>query len=186
MSDWSNFKNLKGGSGDILKLEDGKAYKLRIIGEPFVYQSEFKGDLSTRFALTVYNQTDKKAQIVMIPRGAFGTIYELVENEDWGDPEEYDITIKRTGSGLETEYNIAPSPKKAIEPAKRAEVEAINLEDVLKRLPSVQFAFPLSQTDPEQLLPAKAKKTIPKGLPADSEEIQIEDIEQDMPENFLQ
>lgn len=183
MADWSNFKNLKSGGGEILKLEDGKTYKLRIIGEPYVYQSEFNGDLSTRFALTVYNQTDKKAQIVMLPKGAFGTIFDLVENEDWGDPEAYDIAIKRTGAGLETEYSIAPSPKKEIEKEKKEEVEAITLSEVLSRLPSVQMSFPISQVDPDELLP---KKRASKSKPIlDGEEIQIEDIEGGMPEDFL-
>lgn len=182
MADWSNFKNLKGSSGDILKLEDGKAYKVRIIGEPYVYQSEYNGDLSTRFALTVYNETDEKAQIVMLPKGAFGTIFDLTENEDWGNPEDYSITIKRTGSGLETEYSIAPSPKKKLDDDKIAEVESINLEDVLSRLPSVQMAFPISQVNPEELVSRK-KKAIAKPLPK-PKDVVIEDVE--MPSSFLE
>ena len=32
-------------------------------------------------------------------------------NEDWGDPREYSITINRKGEGLDSEYNLVPSPK---------------------------------------------------------------------------
>lgn len=181
LSDWSNFKNLKSSSGDILKLEDGKAYKVRIIGEPYVYQSEYNGDLSTRFALTVYNETDNKAQIVMLPKGAFGTIFDLTENEDWGDPEQYSITIKRTGSGLDTEYSIQPSPKKPLDADKKTEVESIVLDDVLSRLPSVQMAFPISQVNPEELVSKKRKSPVAKAV--NGEDISIQDI--DMPEDFL-
>jgi hypothetical protein len=177
---WDNFKNIKGSSGDLLKLEDGKSYKVRIIGEPWVYTSKFNDDFSTRFAVTIYNQTVERAQILMLPKGAFGTIFDLVENEDWGDPIEYDITIKRTGTGLDTEYSIAPSPKKELDQDKIAEVKAIVLDEVLSRLPSVQTAFPLSAVnDMDQLLPPKTKAAKITG----GEDIPPDDK---MPEDFLQ
>jgi hypothetical protein len=175
MGNWDNFKNVKsGGSGDILKLEDGKAVKIRVLGEPWVYTSEYKDQISTRFALTVYNQTDSKAQILMIPRTAFGMIYDLVENADWGDPDSYDITIKRTGTGLDTEYSVAPSPKTKLDADKQAEVESIILDDVLSRLPSVKQAFALSQvTDMEMLLPKQTKK------------VETKEADPEMPPDFL-
>jgi hypothetical protein len=158
MSDWSKYKEIKSGSGDILKPESGKAYKIRVIGEPWVYTSEFQGNISTRFALTIYNQTDGAAQILMLSKTAFGDIFDLKENEEWGDPEEYDITMKRTGEKTETKYSFVPSTKKPIEPDKKAEVEAIVLNDVLSRLPSVQNAYPISDFDPEALLPKKKEE----------------------------
>lgn len=178
MNNWNNFKNIKSGSGDILKLEDGKSYKLRFIGEPYVYETEYKGNPSIRFALTVYYQAENKAKIVMLPKTAVGQIYDLIENPDWGDPEDYDITVIKTGQEKETKYSIAPSPKKPLEKDKKAEVESIVLEDVLSRLPSINRAFPLSEVnDPDKLFPKKpAAKT--------SEDVIIEDVE--MPERFLE
>ena len=41
-----------------------------------------------------------------------GPIQDLVANEDWGDPREYDITITKTGQKLDTEYSVMPSPRK--------------------------------------------------------------------------
>lgn len=181
MSDWSNFRNLKGGSGTILKPEEGKQYKIRVIGEPWVYSSEYQGNLSVRFALSIYNETEEQAQILMLSKTAFGNIYDLSENEDWGDPETYSITMKRTGEGTDTKYSFAPSPKKPLDADKKAEVESIVLDDVLSRLPSVQQAFPLSAVnDMDQLLPKK-KSTVAQTL--NGEDIQTEDI--DMPEDFL-
>lgn len=187
--DWSNFKNLKGSSGDILKLEDGKSYKIRIIGEPWVYTSQFKegDDITTRFALTIYNETEGKAQILMLPKGAFGTIFDLVESSEWGDPSSYSISVKRTGSGFDTEYTILPSPKSELDDDKIVEVESIILDDVLSRLPSVQQAFPISQVDPEQLV--SRKKKLPKAKPSkslDAEDIEIEDVDPEMPPDFLE
>jgi hypothetical protein len=39
----------------------------------------------------------------------------LANNEDWGDPHEYDITVSRTGSGLETKYQVHPSPHRQLD-----------------------------------------------------------------------
>lgn len=179
MADWSKFKDIKTGGGDILKPEEGKSYKIRVIDEPWVYQSEYKGNVSTRFALKIYNQTDKCAQILMLSKTAFNDIFDLNENEDWGDPKDYDITMKRTGQEKETKYSFAPSPKKPIEADKKAEVEAIILDEILSRLPSVNFAFPISQIDPEQLaLPKKSKAEKVTGG---------EDVtDEEMPPDFLQ
>jgi len=176
-NDWSKFKDIKSGGGDILKPEEGKPYKIRIIGEPWVYSSEFKGNQSIRVALTIYNQTDKCAQVLMLSKTAFNDIYDLNENPDWGDPEGYDITMKRTGKETDTKYSFMPSAKSKLEADKRAEVESIVLDDVLSRLPSVQQAFPISDIDPEALVSKKAQSIIKQGEPIDMPE--------DMPEDFL-
>lgn len=180
MSDWSKFKDIKTGGGDILKPEEGKPYKIRVIGEPWIYTSEFKGNISTRFALTIYNETDSCAQILMLSKTAFGDIYDLKENPDWGDPLDYSITMKRTGEGTDTKYSFAPSPKKPIDTDKIAEVEAIVLDEVLSRLPSIQQAFPISQFDPEDLVAKKPKATHTPGV-ADAHEDMPE-----MPPDFLE
>lgn len=179
MVDLSNFKNIKStGGGDILKPEEGKSYKIRMIGEPWVYTSEYQGKSSVRFALAIYNQTDGGAQVLMLSRTAFADIFALSENEDWGDPEDYDITMKRTGIELETKYSFAPSPKKELEKAKRDEVEAIELHEILDRLPSIQTAFPLSKVnDMDELLP---KKT-----PVKATEVFDEAPDPEMPPDFL-
>ena len=163
--DLSNFKKIKSGGGDILKPEEGKTYKIRIIGEPWVYQSEFNGKSSLRFALAIYNQTDECAQILMLSKTAFGSIYDLVEDESWGDYETYDISMKKTGADLETKYSFIPASKTKLEADKKAEVESIVLDDVLSRLPSVSHAFPLSEFDPEAI-----EKMMPKKVPQSEEE----------------
>lgn len=181
MSDWSAFKNIKSGGGDILKPEAGKSYKIRIIGEPWVCSSEYQGNFSVRVALAIYNQTDGCAQILILSRTAFSDIYDLNDNDEWGNPEDYDITMKRTGEGTDTKYSFMPSAKKPIDDDKRAEVEAIVLDDVLSRLPSIQNAFPISQVDPEQLV---VKKKSSAAKITGGEDVQIEDMDA-MPEDFL-
>jgi hypothetical protein len=137
---WNDIKMPSSG-GDILKLESGKAYRIRIVGEPYVYGSEFEGKPSTRYAMAVWNETDSIPNILMLPPGAFSDVLGYAMNEeDWGDPEKYDFVIKKTGTGVETRYAVQPSPKKNdLDKDKRDQVEKINLEEVLSRLPSVTF-----------------------------------------------
>ena len=173
MSDWNNFKMPPNNSGDILKLEDGKPVKVRVIGEPYVYQSDYKGKPSTRFALAIWNQGTKAAQIMMLPKTPFGQIMDLATNEDWGDPEMYDITVKRTGTGKETEYSVQPSPnKKELSQENKDLVSAIDLKVVLERLPSVQFAIPLSEVDDDYY--TKSKEATSSTEPQQTQDVVVE------------
>lgn len=137
---WNEIKMPSSG-GDILKWQNGKSYRLRIIDEPYVYSSDFNGKPSTRFAMLAWNETDKMANIIMLPPGAFGEILGYANNEeDWGNPEDYDFVISKTGVGLETRYAIQPSPKRnKLAEEKLEAVRKINLADVLDRLPTVTF-----------------------------------------------
>lgn len=177
---WNNIK-IPSSGGDILKLESGKSYRVRIIGEPYVYASEFEGKPSTRYALAVWNETDNAANIMLLPPGAFGEILGYAMNEDdWGDPEQYDFVIKRTGTGLETKYSIQPSPKKAeLDKDKREAVEKINLEEVLNRLPSVRFCMKASEAGEEPF-----PKTKQIELSETKKDVVIEDIPDDEPINL--
>lgn len=148
MSNWSNYKMPPSTGGDILKLEDGKAVKVRVVGEPCVFASDYQGKPSTRFALVVFNHAAKAPQILMLPKTAFGMIMDLATSEDWGDPEKYDISITRTGTGKETIYSVVPSPnKKELTKEDLEAAQAIELKSMLEKLPSVRFAVPLSEAD---------------------------------------
>ncbi len=42
-------------------------------------------------------------------------IRNYITDPDWGDPTAYDITVKKSGTGLSTEYNLVFSPPKQLE-----------------------------------------------------------------------
>lgn len=44
-------------------------------------------------------------------------LFKYARDPDYGDPQGYDIKITRTGSGLDTEYALVPSPPKAVDKA---------------------------------------------------------------------
>lgn len=44
-----------------------------------------------------------------------GQIKALSDNKEWGEVQDYDITITRSGQDLETQYTVVPNPKKAVD-----------------------------------------------------------------------
>lgn len=81
-------------------------------------------------AMVVWDYADSSPKIWEITqRGIMRSLEDFVNDEDWGDPKEYDLTINRTGKGLETTYGLIPSNKKPTEPEVFAALDAtpINL-----------------------------------------------------------
>ena len=57
------------------------------------------------WAFAVWNYEDKKIQILeLTQKGIMKAMQSLVKNPKWGNPIGYDITVSRSGSGLDTEY----------------------------------------------------------------------------------
>ena len=66
------------------------------------------------FAMIVWNYGAEQISILEVTQASIiGEIVSLANDEDWGDPKEYDISIVKTGEGMETRYNTVPKPKKA-------------------------------------------------------------------------
>jgi len=67
------------------------------------------------WAFVVFNEHTKTLQVMEITQK---TIMEgvkaLVDNTKWGDPKNYDISITRSGEGLDTTYSVVPNPKEEI------------------------------------------------------------------------
>lgn len=68
------------------------------------------------WAFVVLNHDGEQIQILEVTQATImAAIEDLVNNEEWGDPKEYDITITKTKTGAEdrdVEYSVVPSPKK--------------------------------------------------------------------------
>lgn len=63
------------------------------------------------WAFLVWNYDQKQVQILQLTqKGVMEAIKALVDNTKWGNPTGYDITVSRSGSGLETKYQTMPSP----------------------------------------------------------------------------
>jgi hypothetical protein len=113
-------------TGEFIRLEQG-ANKIRLVSHSFTffqiydqlkrvsYKYEKKEDapagakVSQRWAWLVINRKDNSLGIIEVGWGIFKYILELAKNPDYGDPREYDLTINRTGEGLDTEYVVTPA-----------------------------------------------------------------------------
>lgn len=132
--------NQVSGSGLFLKWEAGKPVKLRILTtDPLVFLDKFG---NTRFAFTVYNLTEGKAQILQASPGMARRIGELHTDDDFGaNIRGIDIKITPTGDGMERRYTIDPITMNVrdLTSAEIKEASEINLEEkVAKDAPLAQ------------------------------------------------
>jgi len=67
------------------------------------------------WAMLVWDYQAEQVRILEITqKGIQGEILSLKNDPEWGDLREYDLSIIKTGKGLETRYNVVPKPKKAL------------------------------------------------------------------------
>lgn len=67
------------------------------------------------WAFKVYNHNLWIVQLCTIKqKWLMKALQAYFENEDYGDPLGYDITISRTGKGMDTEYTLVASPPKPL------------------------------------------------------------------------
>lgn len=67
------------------------------------------------WAFPVWNYATQSVQILEITqKSVMAMITSYVNNEDWGDPKEYDLTVNREGDGFDTEYTVIASPHKKV------------------------------------------------------------------------
>lgn len=68
------------------------------------------------WAMVVWNYQDKRIQILEITQaGIQKAIKALYASKGWGDPKNYDISITRTGSGMDTRYSVMPIPPSKVD-----------------------------------------------------------------------
>ena len=104
------YQSHKPGGDDslYLRLKDGDKVKMRIASEPAI--TVYKEGDRPRYAWVIWNQDKQKAQVYNAGVSVYSQIADLID--DWGNPEEFDITVKRTGAGIQdTEYSVIPVPK---------------------------------------------------------------------------
>jgi hypothetical protein len=164
MSVYTDYK-LPNNSGGYLKIEDGQSLKLRIVSEPVVFENEFKGNLSTRYAWVVWNMDEEIAQAWVGNVTFYRSIANLAQDEDWGDPKTYAIKVKREGTGTDTKYHVTPvalPEDQKLTDGQRTEIAKVDLIKAISAAPSAQHVAWLSDVV-EQMQNAKAANTISGG-----------------------
>ncbi len=84
------------------------------------------------WAFIVWNYEAKKVQVALITQSTIQEgILALFNNKNWGDPKLYDLTITRSGEGLDTSYVVQPNPHSDL-PEEAKGVTGIKLEALYK------------------------------------------------------
>lgn len=81
------------------------------------------------WSFAVWNYSASAVQILEVTqKGIQQQIRALTEDEEWGDPTKYDINVTKTGDGLDTEYQVNPSPAKPLPAEALAAYHAANID----------------------------------------------------------
>ena len=126
------------GNGIYLKIEPNTKVRMRVVGMPITFTETYKdGTRKDKWAVKalVKHPSEKKGEVGLreVKGFAFGvsifkSIQALWRNEEWGDPGEYDITVERVGSDMDTKYTVVPSPKAPLSEGDKAILEANPLD----------------------------------------------------------
>lgn len=122
-------------TGSYLKFEDSVPYVLRVMSEPVVYTSTFRGNSRTMYAWLVWNFKSESVQVLQLPITAY-RIMSTIAREN-GDPKEYNIRITRSGEAFNTKYNIDASKNKQpiseVAPTAEKEAEDVSLIERIEK-----------------------------------------------------
>ena len=109
--------------------------KFRILSKPIIGFEDWKDKKPLRFhmkdkpscpidpkqpikhfwAMVVWSYDQEKVLILEITQGGIQKkIKALAADADWGDPMSYDIKVTKSGSGMDTEYEVKPIPHKPV------------------------------------------------------------------------
>lgn len=137
------------------KFENGKEYLLRLASPTVIFNTEYQGQVSEKYAWLVWNVQEKSAHIMQLPVSVYRTIRKFAKDPEYGDPREYTLKITRTGEKLETKYDVIPSPNKVplseLAPEAAAELAKIDLLDAVskgKGVSNVEFLSGNTKREP--------------------------------------
>lgn len=83
------------------------------------------------WAFVVWNYATNAVQILEVTQATVrSAIFALSDSEEWGDPAGYDLVVTRSGEGLNTEYQVQPTPARPVDPGivRAYQVMGINLD----------------------------------------------------------
>lgn len=131
--------------GLYLRINDGETVTLRIASEPAVFDSEYKGNISTKYAWKVYNFNEDVAQVFQNSATFYSQIANLAEDEEYGDPTQYNIKVTRKGEGTDTKYHVLPGTKREpLTEEQQAKIDEVDLIGSVEKSPSAMRVQMLS------------------------------------------
>lgn len=156
-------------NGLYLKLGDGDRVKMRLASAPAI--SVYKEGDKPRYSWIIWNRELNKPQVYSSGISVFRQIADL--EDEWGSPDSFDITIKRTGLMMETEYSVVPvKTSDDLTTAQQEEVDKINLPQAIKGKWLADYVEDGELPDPVSDAPAREPEPAPSDddMPPDLEQ----------------
>jgi len=102
------------------------------------------------WAFPVWNYQANKVQILEVTQKTIMKGIEVyTQDEDWGDPKDYDITVNREGDGMDTDYTVKVSPKSEIGKELVSEYKEMSIQ--LEALYAGADPFKITEEESEDL-----------------------------------
>lgn len=167
---YKEYEAPSGDGGQYLKFEAGKAVKIRIASEPYIFRDVYKDKVtgktreSVKYAWVVFDFGADQAKIMQLPVTGFKALQAIAADDDWGDPTKYNLTVIPQGAGKERVYQINPAPVKG-------ELSAEQLEKVvqIELAKAIPNAIPLVEAHKGKALPAPVpREESPAGAGSDA------------------
>ena len=100
------------------------------MGESFAVAEIDPETIKHFWAFPIWNYQTEKIEICEITqKGIMKAIKELTQDDDWGDPSQYDIIINRMGESLlDTEYSVRTKPKKDMKKEIKEQYESMTID----------------------------------------------------------
>lgn len=119
----SNYTKLQQGDNTLRILSKPIiGWEMWINGHPKRYRYDQKPEATEEsvprefWAMVVWNRDSERLQVFHVTQGSIKkTLRELVADDMWGSPHQYDIKITRSGQQLKTNYSVTPRPKTPID-----------------------------------------------------------------------
>ena len=88
-----------------------------VVDDPSYDATKYEETPKFFWALRVWNYQGQSVQVLeLTQKGILAELEVLANDPEWGDPTRYDLSITRTGEGLETRYAITPKPARDVSP----------------------------------------------------------------------
>lgn len=102
------------------------------------------------WAMAVWNFSTGTLQVWEVTQKTIQrSLVAIAMDEDWGDPRNCNLTIDRSGEGLDTTYSVLPSPIKNSDPNEKIEQALVSNPVQLERL--YEGGNPLAPPEQEEL-----------------------------------
>jgi hypothetical protein len=80
------------------------------------------------WAFVVFDYLSSEVKILEITQATVQTaIFDLHADPNWGNPQNFDLTVKKTGKDMETKYSVIPTPPMPLKPEIKQLYEGLNI-----------------------------------------------------------